>query len=159
MKIWILTGLFGLCFAGIGLAASASIDVNLSTQKAYLMENGKVVETSPISSGKSGHETPTGTFTIKSKSQEHRSSEYGKIVDSKGRTIVGNATSKTKVPAGGHFARAPMEYNMNFVGGESMHAGKVTGEPISHGCIRMPLDKARDFYNKVQIGTPITIHE
>jgi len=38
-----------------------------------------------------------------------------------------------------------------------MHAGYLPGYPASHGCIRMPKDKAALFFKNVNIGTPVRI--
>ena len=38
-----------------------------------------------------------------------------------------------------------------------MHAGYLPGYPASHGCVRMPRDFAARFFERVQIGTPVTV--
>ena len=42
----------------------------------------------------------------------------------------------------------------NWVG---FHVGILPGYPASHGCIRLPADIAPLIYQKVKIGTPVTI--
>ena len=54
----------------------ALLVVNLATQRAILFRNGVPMAASTVSSGKAGHETPTGVFTILQKNKEHYSSTY-----------------------------------------------------------------------------------
>ena len=71
---------------------------------------------SPISSGRYGHLTRTGSFKVLEKEINHHSSIYGKIVDANGKTIVADADIDMKVPRGGKFVPAPMRYFMRFHG-------------------------------------------
>jgi lipoprotein-anchoring transpeptidase ErfK/SrfK len=41
--------------------------------------------------------------------------------------------------------------------GVGMHVGILPGYPASHGCVRLPADIAPLIYQKVKIGTPVTI--
>src|SRR5947199_7344344 len=50
--------------------------VNLSTQRALLFRNGVPIGASTVSTGKPGHGTPTGVFTVLQKQVEHYSSKY-----------------------------------------------------------------------------------
>jgi hypothetical protein len=52
------------------------IYVDLSRQRATVYRNGVRIAVSTISSGKPGHETPTGVFTILQKDASHRSKKY-----------------------------------------------------------------------------------
>src|SRR4029450_3925545 len=54
----------------------ALLVVNLCTQRPVLFPNGVPMAPSTISSGKPGHDTPTGVFTILQKNKEHYSSTY-----------------------------------------------------------------------------------
>jgi len=133
------------------------IEIDLQEQRAYLLRNGRAVLASPISSGRAGHLTDTGSFGIIEKERNHSSSLYGKIVDSYGRTIVGDADADMKVPRGGKFIPAPMHYFMRFHGADGMHAGYLPGYPASHGCVRMPEEMAIAFFNAVDVGTPVRV--
>jgi len=46
---------------------------------------------------------------------------------------------------------------MEFSTAVGMHAGYLLGYPASHGCVRMPRDVAALFFERVQIGTPVTV--
>jgi hypothetical protein len=46
---------------------------------------------------------------------------------------------------------------MEFSPAVGMHAGYLPGYPASHGCVRMPRDLAAGFFERVHIGTPVTV--
>src|SRR5439155_1008298 len=108
--------------AAISLRAQTSVEIDLEEQRVYLLQNGRVALASPISSGRYGHLTEKGSFKVLEKERTHYSSMYGKIVDSRGNTIVADADADMPVPAGGKFIPAPMHYFMRFAGADGMHA-------------------------------------
>ena len=134
-----------------------SVEIDLEQQVAYLLYGGEVVLTSPISSGRRGFETKRGRFKVIQKERRHYSNLYGKIVDSRGRTIVADADSDMRVPRGAKFIAAPMPYFIRFNGAEGMHAGHLPGYPASHGCVRLPERNAIAFYNALEVGSPVTV--
>ena len=134
-----------------------SVEIDLQEQRAYLLQNGRPVLASPISSGRYGHLTKGGSFKILEKERNHYSSMYGKIVDAYGNTVVADADADMSVPRGGKFIPAPMHYFMRFDGADGMHAGYLPGYPASHGCVRMPEQYAIAFFNSVDVGTPVTV--
>src|ERR1700752_2404169 len=131
--------------------------INLSEQRAYLIEGGKVSLISPIASGKPGWSTPTGNFSVISKDINHRSGSFGSVIDGSGRIATANATPGTYVPPGCHYRPAPMPYYMEFSQAIGMHAGYLPGYPASHGCVRMPRDLAARFFERINIRTPVTV--
>jgi hypothetical protein len=149
---------FMLLIAAFTAQAGISVDIDLQEQKAYLLQDGYVVYQSPISSGRYGHLTPPGEFKITQKNKDHYSSLYGRIVDSAGRTINGDADSDMPVPPGGKFVPAPMKYFIRFNGAVGMHAGLFPGYPASHGCVRLPRAKAELFFNILQIGDTVRVY-
>ena len=107
------------------------IVVSLPLQKAYVFDDGELVATSPVSTGKRGHETPVGTFPILQKKVHHRSSKYD---------------------------NAPMPYMQRLTWyGIALHAGRVPGYPASHGCIRLPRSFAKKLYKMTDYGTKVTV--
>jgi lipoprotein-anchoring transpeptidase ErfK/SrfK len=105
--------------------------VSIPQQKLYLFDDGELLATSPVSTGKRGHATPTGTFPITQKKVHHRSSKYD---------------------------NAPMPYMQRLTDyGIALHAGHVPGYPASHGCIRMPRSFAKKLYGLTRHGTRVTI--
>src|SRR5213596_3014684 len=145
-----------LC-ATTSLRAQTAVEIDLEEQTAYLLQGGRPILATPISSGRNGHLTDRGTFKILEKERSHYSSMYGKIVDARGNTIVADADADMRVPPGGKFIPAPMHYFMRFNGADGMHAGYLPGYPASHGCVRMPEQYAIALFNSVSVGTPVTV--
>lgn len=102
------------------LAQGVLIVVSLDSQKMFVFKNGEVWDSSRVSTGRRGHETPVGTFTILQKKVHHRSNLY---------------------------SNAPMPFMQRLTwDGIALHAGHVPGHPASHGCIRMPRAFAQKLY-------------
>ena len=140
-----------------GMASATRVIINLSDQRASLVEQGRITLVSPIASGKPGWQTPTGNFSIFSKDINHFSGSFGSVVDAYGRVVNSSATPGSYLPRGGHYRPASMPYFMEFSSAVGMHAGYLPGYPASHGCVRMPRDLAALFFQRVQIGTPVTV--
>ena len=133
--------------------------VSLPKQRAYLMIGEQIVADSPISSGKAGHSTPSGHFSVLEKDPDHRSSIYGDFVDSSGRVVRAGISAKIdSAPSGTHYVGAPMRWFMRLTGeGVGMHVGILPGYAASHGCVRMSSDGAKLFYDHVKVGTPVDV--
>jgi lipoprotein-anchoring transpeptidase ErfK/SrfK len=159
MKTFIncVVALSTLLWGSAGIAAESRVIINLSDQSASLIEGGRTILVSPIASGKPGWSTPTGNFSIFNKDIDHLSRSFGLIVDAYGRVVNPNATPNTSVSRGDHYQPAPMPYFMEFSPAIGMHAGYLPGYPASHGCVRMPRDSAALFFQRVRIGTPVTV--
>jgi lipoprotein-anchoring transpeptidase ErfK/SrfK len=143
---------------GDGTSGKPSVKITLAEQKAYFYKGGQLVGISQLSTGREGLGTPTGSYSIIQKDQNHVSSQYGDYVDSADNVVVPNVdVGKDPKPPGTHFKGAPMPYFMRIVGGIGMHAGYLPGYPASHGCIRMPEFMAENFFRSVSVGTPVTI--
>jgi lipoprotein-anchoring transpeptidase ErfK/SrfK len=135
-----------------------SIVVTLRAQEAYLYRAGHRTASSRISSGREGYRTPVGRFRITRKDEDHRSSIYGDYVDGSGRVVKANVDSRhDRKPPHSHFVGTPMPYYLEFSPGYGLHQGYLPGVPASHGCIRMPYWKARQFYNAASLGTLVVI--
>jgi lipoprotein-anchoring transpeptidase ErfK/SrfK len=135
------------------------VRVSLPKQRAYLMVGDQIAADSPISSGKAGHSTPQGHFSVLEKDPDHRSSIYGDFVDGSGRVVRAGISAKIdSAPSGTHYVGAPMRWFMRLTGeGVGMHVGILPGYPASHGCIRMSPDGAKLFYDTVKVGTPVDV--
>lgn len=138
---------------------NAHVIVSLTKQRAYLMTGDEIAIDSPISSGKRGHTSPNGSFTVLEKDKDHHSSLYGDYKDSSGRTVRGGVSARIdSAPSGTHFVGASMKWFMRLTGeGVGMHVGILPGYPASHGCIRMPEPAAAQFYSHVKVGTPVRV--
>jgi lipoprotein-anchoring transpeptidase ErfK/SrfK len=136
-----------------------SIVVSLRAQEAYLYRGKVLVASTRISSGREGYRTPIGRFRVTRKDIDHRSSLYGDYVDDSGKIVKANVDSRHgRRPPHSHFVGAPMPYFLQFSPGYGLHQGYLPGEPASHGCIRLPYWKARQFYSTATIGTPVVIN-
>ena len=139
-------------------SGKASIVVSLREQEAYLYRAGQRTASSRISSGREGYRTPVGSFRVIRKDENHHSSVYGDYVDDSGRIVKANVDVRRDAkPSHSHFVGSPMPYFVEFSPGYGLHQGYLPGVPASHGCIRMPYWKARQFYNAVHVGTVVLI--
>lgn len=112
-------------------AGPVLIIISLANQRAVAYRNGVPIGVSTVSTGKPGHETPTGLFTILQKQVDHKSSLYDD---------------------------APMPYMQRLTwGGVALHGGNLPGYPASHGCIRLPLNFARLLYGVTRLGLTVVI--
>lgn len=143
---------------GDGVDGRPSIIISLSEQRAYFLKDGVTVGMAPISSGREGYHTPAGRFSIIQKNRHHVSNLYGDYVDSAGNVVVANVgVRRDSRPAGTRFRGAPMPYFLRIVGGVGMHAGYLPGYAASHGCIRLPDEMARIYFENVAHGTPVAV--
>jgi lipoprotein-anchoring transpeptidase ErfK/SrfK len=134
------------------------IVVNITHQRVYLMMGDDVGIDSPISSGKAGHETPTGSFSVTEKDPNHRSTLYGAFCDKNNRIVrAGVSSTIDSAPSGTHFVGAPMLWFCQFNGAIGMHVGILPGYAASHGCVRLPADIAPLIYNRVKVGTSVEV--
>lgn len=107
------------------------IYVDLSKQLATVYRNGVRIAVSTVSSGKPGHETPTGVFTILQKDQYHKSKKYN---------------------------NAPMPYQERLTwDGVALHAGGLPGYPESHGCIHLPYNFSKELFGITSLGATVVV--
>jgi len=135
------------------------IYVSLGKQRAYLYVGDEIAVDTPISSGKRAGMTPKGDYTVLEKHLDHRSNIYGNFVDRKGRVVRSGVSTKIdSAPSGTVFTGAPMKYFMRLTWtGIGLHVGVLPGYPASHGCIRMPEETAKLFFENVKVGTPAAV--
>lgn len=140
---------------------SARIEISLGEQRARVyrgegMQKTLVIDV-PVSTGKSGFETPTGQFKIGEKLERKRSTLYGAWFGADGQPVPSRGESASPPPGGVRFEGAEMPYWMRLVDGIGMHVGEVPGYPASHGCIRVPASVQPLIFSKVGLGTPVEI--
>jgi lipoprotein-anchoring transpeptidase ErfK/SrfK len=135
------------------------IVVSIPKQRAYLMIGDQIVIDAPISSGKRGHSTPTGHFSVLEKDPNHHSTLYGDFVDSRGRTVRAGVSARIdSAPSGTHFTGAAMKWFLRLTGdGVGMHIGILPGYAASHGCVRESAEGAKLFYDRARVGTPVDV--
>jgi len=143
---------------GDGVSGSPRITINIAEQKAYFYKGNELVGVSRVSTGKEGHNTPSGSFKVTEKDIDHRSTLYGMHVLENGTVINDDVDrKKDKTPPGAKYVGAPMFYFMRVTGAVGMHSGYLPGYAASHGCIRLPDRMARKFYEHSSYGTPVQI--
>ena len=135
--------------------------VSVARQRVFLYSGTQVAIDSPISSGKKGHSTPEGHFHILAKEPNHYSNIYGAFCDRSNRVVRSGVSAVIdSAPSGTHFVGAPMKWFMRLTEqGVGMHVGILPGYAASHGCVRLPAEIAPLIYQKVRVGTPVTVEE
>ena len=145
---------------GEGARGEPTIVVRRGDQRAYFYRGRKVVGATRISSGKNGFTTPTGNYQVIQKDRNHVSTLYGDFVNTDGGVVKANVdVGKDAAPEGATFRGAKMPYFLRFNGGYGLHAGRVPNYPASHGCVRLPAEMARHFFENAEMGTPVLLQE
>lgn len=145
---------------GDDIPGSPKIVVNLTKQRAYFYKGKKLVGESNISTGRKGFETPPGKYRVIQKDEDHVSNLYGDYVGEDGDVVKSNVdTSRDHRPGGTQFVGAKMPYFLRFTRGYGMHAGFVPRYRASHGCIRMPQEMAKHFFEAAEDDTPVIVKE
>jgi lipoprotein-anchoring transpeptidase ErfK/SrfK len=115
--------------------------VDITRQVLFEVRGGEVIHTLPVStangatyesrSGLATAYTPRGRFSIYSKTPGWRTSYLGSL------------------------------YNPSyFYGGYAIHgSASVPPYPASHGCVRIPMHSADDFFARNGIGTEVLVHD
>lgn len=106
------------------------VTINLTQQRAWLSKEGRIIDTCPVSTGRDGYDTPAGRYVITDKHRAWTSTIY-----------------HVSMP---FF----MRLNCSAIG---LHSGYVTGRPASHGCIRLPYEKAKAFFGVARVGDEVQI--
>jgi len=105
--------------------------VSITEQRAYVYRNGVLIGATTVSTGRPGHQTPTGVFTVLQKQKEHQSTIYDG-------------------------AQMPYMERLTW-GGIALHAGGLPGYPESHGCIHLPSEFAQRLYDISPSGMTVVI--
>lgn len=112
-------------------AGPMAIVVSLPQQLVYVYRDGIRIGVSTCATGRPGHATPTGVFTILQKDADHHSSLY-------------------------HDAPMPFTERLTW-SGVALHAGSLPGYPDSHGCVHLPIAFSKLLFQVTQLGTPVII--
>jgi len=118
---------------GLAPAGPVLVVVSLPAQRAWVYRNGVRIGTSTVSTGRPGHETPAGIYSILQKRREHYSNLYD---------------------------NAPMPFMQRLTwDGIALHAGHLPGYPASHGCIRLPLAFAERLFATTDADTTVVVSD
>jgi len=113
-------------FTATSASAGIVARVDVSKQIMTVSENGQVVYSWRVSTGRKGYSTPRGTYRP---TRMHRM-WYSRKYDN-----------------------SPMPHSIFFRGGYAIHGTnyvKNLGRPASHGCVRLAPSNARALYNLVR---------
>jgi hypothetical protein len=105
--------------------------VSLSRQRVTVYDADGWIMRAPVSSGRTGYETPAGVYSILQRKVEHFSNLYDD-------------------------AEMPFMQRLTW-SGIALHAGALPGYPASHGCVRMPRDFAERFYDIGRLGMRVIV--
>ncbi len=137
-----------------------SIRISLPDQIAEFKRGDRDIGWCYVATGKEGHGTKPGSYSITEKIVDKYSNIYGWFEDEFGNVTDGDAKASQKVPAGMVYVPAPMPYWMRLTSyGIGMHGGLIPepGQPASHGCIRLPKDFVPMLFDSVNVGTSVAI--
>ncbi|MFW6028676.1 MAG: L,D-transpeptidase [Halanaerobiales bacterium] len=109
--------------------ANYHIYINLSARKLFLKENDIVIYAFQVAIGKTSTPTPSGNFKILSKA----------------------------INPGGILGTRWMQFTRYQHGIHGTNQPCLIGQAVSLGCVRMYNQDVELLYNKVKIGTPLTI--
>jgi hypothetical protein len=105
--------------------------ISLADQRMDVYRGQTLLNSSQVSTGREGHSTPAGVYTILEKRRHHRSNIY---------------------------SRAPMPYMQRITwSGIALHEGRVPDYPASHGCIRLPSGYAGELFGITEPGAHVVI--
>jgi LysM repeat protein len=118
------------------------VDVNLTTQTMVAYEGQTPVYSSRVSSGVYNHPTVLGTYRI-----------YAKYT----------STKMTGGTQGIDYYNIPnVPYTMYFYSGYALHGAfwhNNFGNPMSHGCVNLPVDVSKWMFDWAPIGTMVVTHK
>ena len=108
-----------------------AITIDIANQIAFVFKGSQLIGVTNVSTGKKGHPTPLGFWTINWKRPMYRSRKYD---------------------------NAPMPFMQNIDDkGIALHGGNTPGYPASHGCIRLPMAFAKQLYSLTKAGNKVVI--
>lgn len=127
----------------VQVAYPLSIKGSLDDQKVMVFDaKGLAIKTFTCSSGESGSETPTGTFSVSNRGISFYNSNLGE-----------GAYYWTSFYGDYLFHSIPFNQDYEIKQNEA----EKLGTPASHGCIRLSMDDAKWIYDHIQDGTKVTV--
>lgn len=122
------------------------VDVNLTNQKIIVTKDNKSIKTILCSTGIIGDsdtETPIGVFYVQEKGSYFYSSKYNQ-----------GAKYFIKFFSNYLIHSIPTDKKGNIIEEEK----KKLGIPVSHGCIRVPMEDSKWIYDNIPKGSMVEIH-
>ncbi|GAA6623425.1 L,D-transpeptidase [Scytonema sp. NUACC26] len=123
--------------------------VDLSDRRVYVYSGETVIASYPIGVGKTGWETPTGSFQVlhKQRNPIWQHPITGKVF-----------SSGTDSPLGDRWIGFWTD-GRNQIGFHGTPDDEVIGSAISHGCLRMRNPDVRLLYTQVNLGTSVEVRQ
>lgn len=161
--------------AVIGLASCQQVDtrhhvvVSAAEQRMVLLEHGQVVGSYPVSTSKFGlgdqknsYRTPLGKMVVAKKiGGEYPKGAVFKSRQWTGEVLPANAPGRDPILTRILWLKGRESHNRNAFARHIYIHGTTEenriGQPVSFGCVRMKSDDVIDLFNKVRIGTPVTV--
>lgn len=116
------------------------IEVDIGSQTLRAWQDGRVVLQTPVSTGSPARDTPTGRFSVLSKTPRHWSTIYHVWMPWAMRVVGGIFVHEVPLTADGR----------------RIGAGSL-GQAVSAGCIRVGVGPAERLYHWANVGTPVLI--
>jgi lipoprotein-anchoring transpeptidase ErfK/SrfK len=121
--------------------------LNLKKRRVFVYQGQKIIASYPVAIGRRGWETPTGQFRViqmvRDPVWEHPFT--GQLVPS-GRNN----------PLGARWIGFWTD-GQNFIGFHGTPQENLIGRAVSHGCVRMRDRDIKALFEKVQVGTTVTV--
>jgi lipoprotein-anchoring transpeptidase ErfK/SrfK len=127
-------------------AGSKSIKIDISEQRLYRYENGKLIATHMVSTGKWAMPTPIGSFQVRSKITTAYSRRYRLYMD-----------NWMAITPDGAYGIHSLPYWRLKNGGIYYEGVAHLGKRVSHGCVRLSPKESAEVFKWTGIGTPVTI--
>lgn len=148
------------------VAPAKEIQIYRKTQQMNLVENGYIIATLDVSSGKSGYTTPAGKYTIMNHVADAYSSEYNLWMpnwmalssDRYGFRGYGiHSLPYWRVSAAKYTEGKIYPGGRLYTDGRLYEGYSHLGIAVSHGCVRTGIRESGIIYNWAPDGTPVTI--
>ncbi|MBN2825618.1 MAG: L,D-transpeptidase [Campylobacterales bacterium] len=148
--------------------SNTQIKINIKEQRIKLLVDGKVAIDSPATTGMrykkdkrtgkvSDKRTPKGTFKIKEKIADKRSTIFGELY--KGNKMVFKGDRRKYKGEYTKYVGASLKNWMRLTnGGIGIHGSQyIHRVPHSNGCIRVPYKVVNKIFKVVGTNTPVTV--
>lgn len=128
---------------------SSVVVVDLSDTQVYLFWGNHLLSSYPIAVGKSGWETPTGSFKVL---QKQRNPVWQQPIT--GDLIPTGPDN----PLGSRWIGFWSDGNHQ-IGFHGTNDEQLVGQKVSHGCLRMRNADIEELYEQIDVGTPIMVQD
>ncbi|NEP11904.1 MAG: L,D-transpeptidase [Symploca sp. SIO2C1] len=121
--------------------------LKLSERRVYFYQDNQVQASYPVAIGRSGWETPTGSFEViqmvSNPTWEHPFT---------GELIPPGADNPLGVRWIGFAVKGE-----NYIGFHGTPNEELIGQAVSHGCVRMRNEDVVNLFEQVEMGTPVMV--